>query len=304
MLLKAPAKINLTLKILSKREDGYHEISSMMRAIRLFDEVDMMFVDSEGIRLHCEGVPDGPENLAYRAAELALKTWGLAKIKKGRTAGIDITLKKRIPVAAGMAGGSADAAAVLLGLAKGLQPEAGIADVAALGVRIGADVPFCVYSCAEANRYLGYNGAGTMVAEGIGEKLHPVCEMGQIDVLLIKPPNIEINSGALYALYDADKSLRPKPSDCPVSDNDLEAYCTEVHPIVGGMIMDMKKICKEEGAGDVKVQVSGSGPGIFIYFADYKNGTGHKTGKTAIQSVYERASKAFPDSFLFLTTTL
>ena len=298
MLLRAPAKINLTLKILSKRADGYHEISSLMRAIRLFDEVEVTTGqngDVSCVRIRTQGTspfclpscPDGPENLAYRAAGLALKSWGGVR-------GIDIALDKHIPVAAGLGGGSADAAAVLLGLARELKPEAGIAEVAALGAALGADVPFCVYSCAEANPFLGYKGAAAAIAEGIGEKLSLIGEPENAFVLLVKPA-VEVKTGDVYALFD--KMAAPRPAGAPASGNDLEAVCAEAHPVVSGTLDALKKLCGEAGAGGATVQLSGSGPTVYAYFRDTE-----KTDKAG--QILNRAKEAFPGMFVHLTAAL
>ena len=267
MLLKAPAKINLSLRILSRRADGYHEISSLMRAIRLFDEVEVFlstgitprpYADtdrplatdkhvssdltgvSEGecgqersmlgqIRVSTDmpGVPEGPENLAYRAAALALEAWGAAAQNVAQIGQdlsgphaaaspaleawddeqgfvqVDIYLKKNIPMAAGLAGGSADAAAVLLGLAKVLSPETGLPGIAALASSLGADLPFCVYTCAAANPGLGYDGACVALAEGVGERITPVADAAAGDArIILAKPDIEIRASEAYALYD------------------------------------------------------------------------------------------------------
>jgi 4-diphosphocytidyl-2-C-methyl-D-erythritol kinase len=301
MLLKAPAKINLTLKILSKRTDGYHEIYSFMRAIRLFDEVEIALdtveraVGAPSVRMpeirvsaDMSGVPDGSGNLAYRAAERAMSLWG------GRASvcfrSIDITLKKQIPAAAGLAGGSTDAAAVLLGLAKELSPETGISEIAGAGTMIGADIPFCVYACAGANPALDYRGAVAAVAEGIGDRISPLSVCEGAKVLLVKP-RIEVPTKEIYSLYDA----RKKPGSS-LSDNDLETSCVEAFPIVGEALCTLKGLCEEERAGNVKVQLSGSGPTVFAYFEEAED--------EAVSHVYMRAKTAFPNMFVCLTETL
>ena len=339
LLLKAPAKINLTLRIVSRRADGYHEISSIMRAVSLYDEVEIVLRSGQAggtgrtvsqgdepkgdgsfgmpairVRADAEGVPEGPENLAYRAAEAAFSAWGgglpdFAEQAEGNGGDVsaawaspglalDITLKKNIPVAAGLAGGSSDAAAVLLGLAKmlwadrrqdsgkptvsgsGGKPTAGLcnageqdgvaepklADIAALGAGFGADVPFCVYACAAANPGLGYAGAGAALAEGIGERISPLYAQGKARVLLVKPA-AGIKAKEAYALFDAGGTAAGvEGTVAGVSDNDLEAACADAWPVVGETLYALKKICAEEGMAGVKVQLSGSGPTVFAYF--------------------------------------
>ncbi|MCL2112269.1 MAG: 4-(cytidine 5'-diphospho)-2-C-methyl-D-erythritol kinase [Clostridiales bacterium] len=309
MLLKAPAKINLTLRILSKRADGYHEIESKMRAIRLFDEVEISLVGDgaavtlgsrPGIRVRTDmaGVPCGPENLAYRAAELAFETWGGEDAWGGFESGggepcVEIMLRKSIPMAAGLAGGSANAAAVLLGLTNLFAPKTDIADIAAVGARLGADIPFCVYSCAAANPALGYKGTGTALAEGVGERLTPIAEMGDAWVVLVKP-NVGIDTKEAYAAYDAYGAPAPHASD-----NDFETPCSEAYPIVAETLATLKRLCAEEGAGDAKIQLSGSGPTVFAYFEGL-----HEAASEAAELIHDRARQAFPKMFSCITKTL
>ena len=301
MLLKAPAKLNLTLRILSKRADGYHEISSRMKAICLYDEVDIVVSDdpvivSEAkqsriqIKTNSPFLPDGPENLAWQAAALAMKelTVGSRNIR------IKINIKKNIPIGAGLGGGSADAAAVILGIANTLSPETDISELAAIGAKIGADIPFCVYSCAAANP-IGYEGFGSAVAGGIGERLDPDQADGKGRVVLVKP-DISVNTNEAYALYDATKSS--KLSD---SENDLESPCAASRPLVAEIITRLKKLCEEEGAGEAKVQLSGSGPTVFVYFSEDR--FGGSADKLA-EDIYEKAKAIYKDYFVYLTGTL
>jgi len=290
--MKAPAKINLTLRILSKRADGYHEISSLMRAIRLCDEVEITLRTggSEGlappvlsIRSDTESVPEGSGNIAYRAAEL------MTGMYPGRCSHIDIELKKNIPVTAGLAGGSADAAAVLLGLAKELAPEAALADVASWGAKLGMDVPFCVYTCAAANPALGYKGAGAALAERAGDALTIIAAPEKAWIVLVAPP-VEVPTKQVYELFDIWKG--------PVSDsdNDLEAPCADAWPVVAESLIKLKTICADEGACDVKVQLSGSGPAVFAYF--------YEPQKALAERVCARAKTVFRGVPVYFTDTL
>ena len=359
MLIKAPAKINLTLRIVSRRADGYHGISSIMRAVSLFDEVDISLRPGQAgqgdgsfgtwagqgdgsfglpairVRADMAGVPDGPGNLAYRAAEAAFAAWGRrGQDSPERTAGglaVDISLKKNIPAAAGLAGGSADAAAVLLGLAKALwagrQQGSGkpvacgengeaaptLADIAALGAGLGADVPFCVYACAAANPELGYAGAGAALAEGIGERISPLDSLEKAQALLVKPA-VEIPTKEAYALFDARGAVAGG------SDNDFEAACSDAWPAVGETLRALKGICAEEGAAGAKVQLSGSGPTVFAYFVGDEAGQGSQVGRGGstygagrengplspgtAERVYARAKAAFPGMFVYLAETI
>ena len=303
MLIKAPAKINLTLRILSKRADGYHELSSLMRAIRLFDVLEVeaftpwdrangkkvvTFGAGEpycdiNVQADTKSVEEGPGNLAYKAASLMV-----SKLH-GQIHGIDISIKKHIPVASGLGGGSADAAAVLLCLAKKTIPEIKLPDLADWGAEIGMDVPFCVYACAAANPDLGYEGAGTALAEGAGELITPLYVQEKAWLVLVNP-QVEVPTKQVYELYD----LR---GGCDsASDNDLEASCAEAWPVVAETLSALKNICASEGLGDIKVQLSGSGPTIFAYFEE--------SLKAEAERVYTRAKETFEGMKVLFTETL
>ena len=328
MLLKAPSKINLTLKILSKRADGYHEISSLMRAIRLFDELEVSLTlddrslyvstnpviasvakqSSISITTNTLDIPKGQKNLAWQAADLVVKELAGGSIS-GR---IGIHITKNIPIAAGLGGGSSDAAAVLLWAAKNLAPETKMPELVKLGAKIGADVPFCLYSCAMANPALGYEGASGALAEGIGEMITPVHEAEKAYVILVKP-EIKVNTKDVYSLYDMvhdvgaaqaidiiDADGDPR-NGCPIPDNDLEYPCIKSWPIVAETIAKLKKICETEGAGKAKVQLTGSGPTVFAYFGEDAFGS---AAQASAVRIHERAKAQFKDRFVHLTETL
>ena len=151
--LLAPAKVNYRLDVLRKRPDGYHDLRMIMQRVDLCDIIRIQLTDSGIIRVTCdrEGVPDGPENIAWRAAKAILEI-------SGKTAGIEIEIIKRIPVAAGLGGGSSDAATVLMGLDELLSVGLGVDRLMEIGVTLGADVPFFIFG-------------KTSIAEGIGEML-------------------------------------------------------------------------------------------------------------------------------------
>ncbi|MCI5211267.1 MAG: 4-(cytidine 5'-diphospho)-2-C-methyl-D-erythritol kinase, partial [Candidatus Electrothrix sp. ATG2] len=139
--LQAPAKINLSLKIFGKREDGYHELETLMQKISLYDEIELSLSETPGVRIRCPNtdLPEGNDNIAIRAAQLFLKE------TDNSTQGINIVLRKNIPIAAGLGGGSSDAAAVLNGLDQLLKTGCSAKQRAEMGVRIGADVPLFIY---------------------------------------------------------------------------------------------------------------------------------------------------------------
>jgi len=173
--LKAPAKINLFLKVLGRRPDGYHLLETCMHKVSLYDEIELISC-AEGIRLHCfggGGIPENRDNLVCRAAELFFQaTQGR---RCGTDCGVTIGLTKRIPVAAGLGGGSSDAAATLLGLNELFACGCSADELIALGLRLGADVPFFLADAPAA------------LATGIGEVLQPVAPLHGYSVLMVNP---------------------------------------------------------------------------------------------------------------------
>ena len=182
MRLQAFAKINLGLDVLGKREDGYHEVRMIMQTIRMYDQLDMRKSVEPGIHLttNKKYIPVDENNLVWRAAKLMMDTCGIME-------GVSIHLHKVIPVAAGMAGGSSDAAATLVGMNRlfhcGLSKE----KLMELGVQIGADVPYCVLR-------------GTALAEGIGEKLTVLPPMPDCWILIGKP-GISVSTKYVYTTH-------------------------------------------------------------------------------------------------------
>jgi 4-diphosphocytidyl-2-C-methyl-D-erythritol kinase len=248
--LKAPAKVNYRLDVLCKRSDGYHDLSMIMQRIELCDEIKISLHDNPGIRVTCgkEGVPDGPGNIAWRAAETILSL-------SGRPVGIDIDIRKNIPVAAGLGGGSSDAATVLMGLNELL--ELGFSDerLMEIGVKLGADVPFFIFK-------------KTALAEGIGEKLSPVEGLPQVWLVLVNP-NVHVSTAWVYQNLRLTKKKDPyklprfygRIEDiCSILSNDLETVTVEQFPV----IREIKEELLVHGADGVLM--SGSGPTVFAVF--------------------------------------
>ena len=261
MQLKALAKINLGLDVLRKREDGYHEVRMIMQTVRIFDRIQLMRQERGGIRVRTNlyYLPANENNLVYKAAKLLFDEFGLE-------GGLFIDLKKYIPVAAGMAGGSSDAAAVLYGMNRmyglGLSQE----ELMKRGVKIGADVPYCLMR-------------GTALAEGIGEILSPLPPMPPCNILVAKPgisvstkfvyENLHANElredqhpdidGILEALGRQDlKGMAERMKD----GNVLETVTIPAHPV----IQKIKDVMEEQGA--LVALMSGSGPTVFGIFED------------------------------------
>ncbi|MGB3641173.1 MAG: 4-(cytidine 5'-diphospho)-2-C-methyl-D-erythritol kinase [Rivularia sp. (in: cyanobacteria)] len=185
--LIAPAKINLYLEIIGDRPDGYHELAMILQSIELADQIDLEANGIELIRLRCDNnqVPVDKSNLAYRAADLMVQEFPDSFATFG---GVDITLHKRIPIAAGLAGGSTDAAAVLVGI--DLLWKLGLTklELEELGAKIGSDVPFCI-------------GGGTAIATRRGEVLSPLSGLGDIYIVLAKYRSLEVSTGWAYNTY-------------------------------------------------------------------------------------------------------
>lgn len=257
--LKALAKINLGLDVLGKREDGYHEVRMVMQTIHLYDRVEIKKTRSQHIHVETNlyYLPVNEDNLVYRAAKLMKDEF---QIKEG----VRIVLQKFIPVAAGLAGGSSDAAAVLVGMNRifnlGLKQN----KLMELGLKIGADVPFCIMR-------------GTALAEGIGEKLTALPPMPKCPVLIAKPA-ISVSTKAVYEglkLYDGmehpdidgvmegiqQKDLKGVASHMG---NILETVTIPMYPV----IEDIKKLMLENGA--LNAMMSGSGPTVFGLFPNEK----------------------------------
>ena len=253
-MIRARAKINLGLEVVGRREDGYHEIRTLMQSIGLEDRLTIDRADDGRIRLRCPGsdLPGDGTNLAYRAADLLRR-------RTGARAGARIVLEKRIPIGGGLGGGSSDAAAVLVGLnrlwATGLRFD----DLERLGIELGADVPFHVRG-------------GTQLAEGIGEKLTPLAPPPPLPVAIVHP-NLFISTGSIYRsgkfhLTRFGPLTRLRHCDLATRSgtvsyvarlvNDLEAAACALHPRVGAV---RNRI---EEAGAAVVRVSGSGSCLFV----------------------------------------
>lgn len=183
--VKAPAKINLTLDVLGRRENGYHDLRMIMQTIDLCDEVTIEQITAEEITLSMnKELPDGcpmQKNLVYRAAILMKERYALPD-------GMNIILTKNIPAAAGLAGGSSDCAATLLGINELYNLGLSLDELCDIGVTLGADVPFCIRK-------------GTMLSEGIGEILTPLTPLPPMWTLLIKP-NISVSTAYVYGNLD------------------------------------------------------------------------------------------------------
>ena len=268
--LKALAKINIGLDVTGIREDGYHEVKMIMQTVNLFDKLSISKTSDGSITMatNLKFLPINEDNLCIKAAKLLIEEF---QIKEG----VHIELEKHIPVAAGMAGGSTDAAAVLFGVNNLFNLKLNKKDLMERGVKIGADVPYCIMR-------------GTALAEGIGEILSPLPPMVKCPVLIAKP-GISVSTKQVYnALDDCfDKVVHPdidgliediKAKDlagiCNKMGNVLEDVTIPLHPIIA----DIKANMMENGA--VGAMMSGSGPTVFGFFNDNKTAKAAKEALT------------------------
>ena len=281
--LKALAKINLGLDVLRRREDGYHEVKMIMQTIGLHDDLEIRKTKTPGIQVKTNlyYLPTNENNLVYKAAKLLMDEFQIQD-------GVSIQLKKRIPVAAGMAGGSSDGAAVLWGINQmyglGLSMQA----LMERGVRLGADVPYCIQR-------------GTALAEGIGEKLSVLPPMPKCTILIAKP-GISVSTKFVYENLHANDL---KPEQHPDVDSMIEAMrqkdlgllCSRIGNVLETVtipaypvINEIKRTMMDNGA--IGSMMSGSGPTVFGIFDS------PAAAKQAVKAV--RAAKLAKQ--IFLTT--
>ena len=255
--LKALAKINLGLDVIGTREDGYHLVRMIMQTIDLFDWVTVRKSNREGISLktNLNFLPTDEHNIAYQAAELLRKDFP-------QIGGVEMHIHKCIPVAAGMAGGSTDAAAVLFGMNKLYHLELPMQKLMEYGLSLGADVPYCLLR-------------GTALAEGIGEKLTRLAPMPDCYILIAKPP-VSVSTKLVYQSLDAleepphpliDEQIRDLEAQDLTSlalhmGNVLEGVTVPMHP----EISRIKEMMEEKGA--IAAMMSGSGPTVFGIFSE------------------------------------
>ena len=253
--LKARAKINLGLDVIRKREDGYHEVRMIMQMINLYDKITLRKKTEPGITVtaNLSYLPVNEDNLVYRAAKLLMDEFQV-------DGGLEIELQKYIPVAAGMAGGSTDAAAVMVGVNRIFQLGLNKKQLMERGVKIGADVPFCIMR-------------GTALAEGIGEELTPLPAMPHCSLVIAKP-KIHVSTKFVYGNLkvreltehpDIDgqvQALRENNLEQLVArmGNVLETVTIPAYPVIDEIKHTMMKY------GAMGAMMSGSGPTVFGIF--------------------------------------
>ncbi|MBO8178320.1 MAG: 4-(cytidine 5'-diphospho)-2-C-methyl-D-erythritol kinase [Bacillus sp. (in: Bacteria)] len=251
LMVKAPAKINLSLDVLHKRPDGYHEVEMVMTTVDLADRIELTELKEDEVKIvtHNRFVPDDHRNHAYQAAQLLKDTYGIKK-------GVHIEINKEIPVAAGLAGGSSDAAAVLRGLNELWKLGLSLDELAQLGSQIGSDVSFCVYG-------------GTALATGRGEKISHLPSPPNCWVILAKPAT-GVSTAEVYKNLNLQQIQHPNTKGmieaiyeqnyekvCEHVGNVLESVTLHMHPEVAHIKEQMKRF------GADAVLMSGSGPTVF-----------------------------------------
>lgn len=254
---RAYAKINIGLDVLRRRADGYHEVKMIMQTVDIYDELVLERRKQPGIELRMDNseLPSGGDNLICRAADLLFR-------EKKITEGVNISLTKRIPIAAGMAGGSADAAAALRGVNELFDLGYSLKELQALGVGLGADIPYCL-------------AGGTMLSEGIGEILTPLPAPPAAHLVIAKP-DINVSTAFVYGNLHADRLAWHPDIDGMIAalqkgdldgitgrlGNVLETVTVKAHPV----IEQIRELLRKQGAENALM--SGSGPTVFGIFKE------------------------------------
>ncbi len=257
--LKAHAKINLGLDVVRKREDGYHEVRMIMQTIGLYDKLTLSRTNNSSviINTNLHYLPTDENNLVYKAITLIKKEYGIKQ-------GVYVNLEKKIPVAAGMAGGSTDAATALYGMNRLFHLNLSKGDLMGLGLRLGADVPYCIMR-------------GTVLSEGIGEVLTPLPPFPVCRVLIVKP-GISMSTRYVYENLKLDAQTKHPDIDGIIGyiknkdlhravglfGNVLETVTEKEYPIIGEIKVKMSEY------GAIGSLMSGSGPSVFGLFDDFK----------------------------------
>ena len=258
----AYAKVNLTLDVLGKREDGYHDLQSVMQTISIRDDVEIDVGTGKPWVLECsrEDIPNGPENLAWKAAKVYCDAMKLDP------QGLAIRITKRIPSGAGLGGGSADAAAVLRALNRHFDSPLSILALAELGAQVGSDVPFCVVG-------------GTAMVEGRGERLRKLPDMPEC-VFVVCKPEFSVSTPELYKKIDTVAiPLHPdnRAMETALLAGDLNKIADNVYnvfdPVVTAEHLELnyiKSICNSYGS--LGQQMTGSGSAVFAIMPSFEYG--------------------------------
>ena len=257
--LKAYGKINLSLDVIGKRENGYHEVEMIMQQITLFDTIKISKKSLDiTVKSDCDYVPDNHKNIAYKIASDVLEIFNI-------NTGVHIDIVKRIPVSAGLAGGSTDAAAVIRGLNKIFDLKMSKDRMKEIAVKHGADIPFCIEG-------------GAAIARGIGEELEAITGLKNVWIVLCKPP-VSVSTQLVYSQLDID-NIKKHPNtklllesleneDIKILANEMYNVLEEITELMYPIINKIEKQMREYGA--IGSMMSGSGPTVFGIFKNYNS---------------------------------
>lgn len=279
MKVKAYAKINILLDVVGKKENGYHLLEMIMQSIDLYDLIDVNKIE-KGINIKCNKsyIPVNNKNIAYKAAELFVNTYGINE-------GVSINIYKNIPTSAGLGGGSTDGAAVLKAMRKIFNVKISDKELEELGAKIGADIPFCI------------NG-GTAFCEGIGEIITPI-EKFENKILVVVKPKFGVSTKWVYNEYDNLRNVRKPEKEKilkAVKDNDVKSVSLNMANVLENVTINkyviINKIKKDMiRFGALGTMMSGSGPSVFAFFED----------SLSAQRCFERMKENYPETFITRT---
>ena len=279
MKIKAYGKVNISLDVVGKREDGYHLLSMIMQNIDLYDEIEVEKQEC-GIILECNKsyVPVDNRNLAYKAAEIFKERYDIVD-------GVKINIEKNIPVSAVLACGSTDAAAVLKVMNKLFNVNATEEELMELGLKLGADIPYCIHG-------------GTALCEGIGEIITPIKPFRDKIVVLVKPA-FGVSTKEVYKNFNLEKvKQHPKTAEIinAIENDDLNFVASNMKNLLENVTLRKHKILikiKEEmnACGAINSMMSGSGPTVFAFFDDMLKA----------QRCFEKMKKKYSDVFITRT---
>lgn len=279
MKVKAYAKINILLDVVGKKENGYHLLEMIMQSIDLYDLIDVNKIE-KGIDIKCNKsyIPVNNKNIAYKAAELFINTYGINE-------GVSINIYKNIPTSAGLGGGSSDGAAVLKAMREIFNVKISDKELEELGAKIGADVPFCI------------NG-GTAFCEGIGEIITPIKKF-ENKILVVVKPKFGVSTKWVYSEYDNLRNVRKPETEKilnSVKDDDVKSVSLNMANVLEdvtiskyGIINKIKKDMIRFGA--LGAMMSGSGPSVFAFFED----------SLSAQRCFEKMKENYYETFITRT---
>lgn len=279
MQVKAYAKINISLDVVGKREDGYHLLKMIMQTIDLYDLINVDKISS-GIDISCnrEYVPTDSRNLAYKAAKLFIDKFHI-------NGGVSLNIRKNIPVSAGLAGGSTDAAAVLRAMREIYKPDISDEELMELGLKIGADVPYCIKG-------------GTALCEGIGEVITALKPFENYILVLVKP-SFGVSTKDVYGALDVNRIIRHPDIDEIISHmdkGDIGYVSSNMKNVLENVTLRKYGVLREIKKDFIRMDclgtlMSGSGPSIFAFFQDMLKA----------QSCYERMKVKYKEVFITRT---